>query len=161
MLYISWLYQTCWNNLATSLIISTRLSQVVNSLFQILRVVRSAGEGVPWPWGSPMRIVFFHTLFLSCTGNCNQLILSVKVCCYIDIVYLSIETKPVHSYLLIAYERRSVSKQRKWSSKKVKVHYKIPLGKHGKFSFEASEIRCPWPPWSSTSPPPIIDSLAT
>jgi hypothetical protein len=31
---ISWLYQTCWNNLATSLIISTSLLQVVNSLFQ-------------------------------------------------------------------------------------------------------------------------------
>jgi hypothetical protein len=31
---ISWLYQTCWNNLATSLLISTRLLQVVNSLFQ-------------------------------------------------------------------------------------------------------------------------------
>jgi hypothetical protein len=31
---ISWLYRTCWNNLATSLIISTRLLQVVNSLFQ-------------------------------------------------------------------------------------------------------------------------------
>jgi hypothetical protein len=31
---ISWLYQTCWNNLATSLIISTRFLQVVNSLFQ-------------------------------------------------------------------------------------------------------------------------------
>jgi hypothetical protein len=31
---ISWLYRTCWNNLATSLIISTKLLQVVNSLFQ-------------------------------------------------------------------------------------------------------------------------------
>jgi hypothetical protein len=31
---ISWLDRTCWNNLATSLIISTRLLQVVNSLFQ-------------------------------------------------------------------------------------------------------------------------------
>jgi hypothetical protein len=31
---ISRLYRTCWNNLATSLIISTRLLQVVNSLFQ-------------------------------------------------------------------------------------------------------------------------------
>jgi hypothetical protein len=31
---ISWLYRTCWNNLTTSLIISTRLLQVVNSLFQ-------------------------------------------------------------------------------------------------------------------------------
>jgi hypothetical protein len=33
---ISWLYWiwTCWNNLVTSLIISTRLLQVVNSLFQ-------------------------------------------------------------------------------------------------------------------------------
>jgi hypothetical protein len=31
---ISWLYRTCWNNLATSLIISTRLLQVVNNLFQ-------------------------------------------------------------------------------------------------------------------------------
>jgi hypothetical protein len=30
---ISWLYQTCWNNFATSLIISTRLLQVVNSLW--------------------------------------------------------------------------------------------------------------------------------
>jgi hypothetical protein len=30
---ISWLYWTCSNNLATSLIISTRLLQVVNSLF--------------------------------------------------------------------------------------------------------------------------------
>jgi hypothetical protein len=30
---ISWLYRTCWNNLATSLIISTRLLQIVNSLF--------------------------------------------------------------------------------------------------------------------------------
>ena len=29
---ISWLYQTCWNDLVTSLIISTRLLQVVNSL---------------------------------------------------------------------------------------------------------------------------------
>ncbi len=28
---ISWLYQTCWNNLATSLIISTRLLQIVNN----------------------------------------------------------------------------------------------------------------------------------
>ena len=31
---ITWLYQICWNNLATSLIISTRLLQVVNSLFR-------------------------------------------------------------------------------------------------------------------------------
>jgi hypothetical protein len=31
---ISWLDRTCWNNLATSLIISTRLLQVVDSLFQ-------------------------------------------------------------------------------------------------------------------------------
>ena len=31
---ISWLYRTYWNNLATSLIISTSLLQVVNSLFQ-------------------------------------------------------------------------------------------------------------------------------
>jgi hypothetical protein len=31
---ISWLYRTCWNNLATSLIISTRLLQIVNSFFQ-------------------------------------------------------------------------------------------------------------------------------
>jgi hypothetical protein len=31
---ISWLYRTYWNNLATSLIIPTRLLQVVNSLFQ-------------------------------------------------------------------------------------------------------------------------------
>jgi hypothetical protein len=31
---ISWLHRTCWNNLATSLIISTRLLQFVNSLFQ-------------------------------------------------------------------------------------------------------------------------------
>ena len=31
---ISWLYWTCWNNLATSTIISTRLLQVVHSLFQ-------------------------------------------------------------------------------------------------------------------------------
>jgi hypothetical protein len=31
---LSWLYWTCWNNLATSLIISTRLLQVVNRLFQ-------------------------------------------------------------------------------------------------------------------------------
>jgi hypothetical protein len=31
---ISWLYRTCWNNLVTSLIISTRLLQIVNSLFQ-------------------------------------------------------------------------------------------------------------------------------
>jgi hypothetical protein len=29
---LSWLYRTCWNNLATSLIISTRLLQVVNKL---------------------------------------------------------------------------------------------------------------------------------
>jgi hypothetical protein len=33
---ISWLYRTCWNNLATSLIISTRLLQVVNSLLNLL-----------------------------------------------------------------------------------------------------------------------------
>jgi hypothetical protein len=31
---ISWLYRTWWNNLATSLIIPTRLLQDVNSLFQ-------------------------------------------------------------------------------------------------------------------------------
>ena len=31
---ISWLYRTCWNNLATSPIIATRLLQVVNGLFQ-------------------------------------------------------------------------------------------------------------------------------
>jgi hypothetical protein len=31
---ISWLCRTCWNNLVTSLIISTRLLQIVNSLFQ-------------------------------------------------------------------------------------------------------------------------------
>jgi hypothetical protein len=31
---ISWLYRTCWNNLATSLIISTRLFQAVNNLWQ-------------------------------------------------------------------------------------------------------------------------------
>jgi hypothetical protein len=31
---ISWLYRTCWNNLVTSLVISTRLLQIVNSLFQ-------------------------------------------------------------------------------------------------------------------------------
>jgi hypothetical protein len=31
---ISWLYRTRWNNLATSVIISTSLLQVVNSLFQ-------------------------------------------------------------------------------------------------------------------------------
>jgi hypothetical protein len=31
---ISRLYRTCWNNLVTSLIISTRLLQIVNSLFQ-------------------------------------------------------------------------------------------------------------------------------
>jgi hypothetical protein len=31
---ISWLYRTCSNNLVTSLIISTRLLQIVNSLFQ-------------------------------------------------------------------------------------------------------------------------------
>jgi hypothetical protein len=29
---ISWLYRTCWNNLGTNLIVSTRLLQVVNSL---------------------------------------------------------------------------------------------------------------------------------
>jgi hypothetical protein len=34
IIVISWLYRTCWNNLATSLIVSTRLLQVVNSLFQ-------------------------------------------------------------------------------------------------------------------------------
>jgi hypothetical protein len=32
---ISWQYQNCWNNLATNRLISTRLLQVVNSLFQI------------------------------------------------------------------------------------------------------------------------------
>ena len=31
---IPWLYRTCWNNLVTSLIISTRLLPIVNSLFQ-------------------------------------------------------------------------------------------------------------------------------
>jgi hypothetical protein len=31
---ISWLYRTCWNNLVTSLVISTKLWQIVNSLFQ-------------------------------------------------------------------------------------------------------------------------------
>jgi hypothetical protein len=31
---ISWPYRTCWSNLVTSLIISTRLLQIVNSLFQ-------------------------------------------------------------------------------------------------------------------------------
>jgi hypothetical protein len=31
---ISWLYRTCWNNLVTSLVISTKLLQIVNSLFQ-------------------------------------------------------------------------------------------------------------------------------
>jgi hypothetical protein len=31
---MSWLYRTCWNNLLTSLIISRRFLQVVNSLFQ-------------------------------------------------------------------------------------------------------------------------------
>jgi hypothetical protein len=31
---IWWLYRTCWNNLATIMIVSTRLLQVVNSLFQ-------------------------------------------------------------------------------------------------------------------------------
>ena len=31
-IFISWLYQTCWSNLATSLIISTRLLPIVNSL---------------------------------------------------------------------------------------------------------------------------------
>jgi hypothetical protein len=30
---VSWMYRTCWNNLAISLIISTRFLQVVNSLF--------------------------------------------------------------------------------------------------------------------------------
>ena len=34
---ISWLYRTCWNSLATSLIISTRLLQIVNSLFHTCR----------------------------------------------------------------------------------------------------------------------------
>jgi hypothetical protein len=33
LLYLIWLHRTCWNNLATNLI-STRLLQVVNSLFQ-------------------------------------------------------------------------------------------------------------------------------
>ena len=32
---ISWLYRACWNNFVTSLIISTRLLQIVNILFQI------------------------------------------------------------------------------------------------------------------------------
>jgi hypothetical protein len=31
---MSWLYRTCWNNYETSLIISKRLLQIVNSLFQ-------------------------------------------------------------------------------------------------------------------------------
>ena len=34
---MSWLYRTCWNNLATSPIILTRLLQVVNRLFQTCR----------------------------------------------------------------------------------------------------------------------------
>jgi hypothetical protein len=34
---ISWLWRTCWKKLATTLIISTKLSQVVNSLFQTCR----------------------------------------------------------------------------------------------------------------------------
>jgi hypothetical protein len=33
---ISWLLETCWNNLARSLIISSRLLQIVHSLFQEL-----------------------------------------------------------------------------------------------------------------------------
>jgi hypothetical protein len=34
LLYHDCMYRTCWNNLATSLIISTRLLQIVNRLFQ-------------------------------------------------------------------------------------------------------------------------------
>jgi hypothetical protein len=46
---ISWLYRTCWNNLVTSLIISTRLLQVVNSLFQTCwQLVTSSAKTTYW-----------------------------------------------------------------------------------------------------------------
>jgi hypothetical protein len=46
---ISRLYRTCWNNVATSLIISTRLLQVVNSLFQTCwQLVTSSANTTCW-----------------------------------------------------------------------------------------------------------------
>jgi hypothetical protein len=46
---ISWLYRTCRNNLATSLIISIRLLQVVNSLFQTCwQLVTSSAKTTCW-----------------------------------------------------------------------------------------------------------------
>ena len=46
---ISWLCKTCWNNLVTSLIIPTRLLQVVNSLFQTCwQLVTSSAKTACW-----------------------------------------------------------------------------------------------------------------
>jgi hypothetical protein len=46
---ISWLYWTCWNNHVTSLIISTRLLQVVNCLFQTCwQLVTSSAKTTCW-----------------------------------------------------------------------------------------------------------------
>jgi hypothetical protein len=46
---ISWLYRTCWNNFVTSLITSTRLLQIVNSLFQTCwQLVTSIAKTTCW-----------------------------------------------------------------------------------------------------------------
>jgi ACR3 family arsenite efflux pump ArsB len=79
---ISWLYRSCWNNLATSTIVSTRLLEVFNSLFQINLLAT---------WDKQCE----HNLLTACLADLLQDVrfLRVKLCshCLFPVVVTSLE----------------------------------------------------------------------
>jgi hypothetical protein len=70
---ISWLYRTCWNNLATSLIISTRLLQIVNSFSQTCwQLVTSSAKTTCWRLVDKLvtRCEIFACVYNKCQSGC-------------------------------------------------------------------------------------------
>jgi hypothetical protein len=64
---ISWLYRTCWNNRVTSLIISTMLLQIVNSLFQTCWQLGTSSANNTRCWRLVARLA---TFFYACSAHC-------------------------------------------------------------------------------------------
>ncbi len=73
ILVISRLYQTCWNNLATSLIMSSSLLQIVNSLYQTCCNNMGTSSANTTCWQLVNRFV------TTCLQACNNLCVFTRV----------------------------------------------------------------------------------
>ena len=79
ILLSSWLYRTCWNNLATSLILSTMLLQVLNSLLQTCWQLDLGTSSACWQT--------CYKMWDFCVYTCVQNLLTIILTYHIDFTF--------------------------------------------------------------------------